>query len=76
MSKVNIVAEMLNSHSDEEIVEHLYRLIVDVDKNYVVALKANCPEAVWSNLGDVQQIKSILGAMYKRNQNRLAQTEA
>lgn len=74
MSKVNIVAEMLDKHTDPEIIEHLYRVMSGVVKNYRVALEKNSPEVLWGNLGDIELVSSTLAALHKRDEARLAQS--
>lgn len=76
MAKINPVAEMLQTHSDSEIIEHLYRLMVGVAKNYKVSVEKKAPEITWASLGDIDSVLSVLQAMYKRDQARLAQSQA
>ena len=74
MAKISIVADMLDKHTDAEIIEHLYRVMNGVSKNYAISVKEKCPELLWGNLGDIEQVAAILCAMYKRNQERQAQS--
>lgn len=73
--KVDIIGEMLSKHTDPEIIEHLYRCMIGVVKNYRIALEKGNAEALWASLGDIEQASAILGAMHKRNEERLAQVE-
>lgn len=70
--KVNTVAELINNHSDEEIIEYLNGIISGVVKNYKVSLEKGDSNVLWANLGDISLVSSILRALYKRNQERLA----
>lgn len=73
--KVDIIGEMLSKHTDPEIIEHLYRCMIGVLKNYRIALEKGNAEALWASLGDVEQVTNILGTMHKRNEDRLAQVQ-
>ncbi len=73
--KVDIIGEMLAKHTDAEIIEHLYRCMLGVLKNYKISLEKGNAEAIWASLGDVEQATTILGAMHKRNEDRLAQVQ-
>lgn len=70
--KVEIVKEMLNNHSDEEIIAHLDKVLSGVVMNYQTALKANQPESLWGNLGDLTMAASVLRALKQRNEAREA----
>ena len=73
MAKVNITNELIERHSTEEIVEHLSTVMRGVVQNYKVAIEKNQPELLFGNLGDITQATSILVAMKKRNDERVAQ---
>ena len=73
--KVDITKELLDNHSDEEIVAYLGKVMNGVVQNYQIALKANQPEALWSNLGDITMVSSILKAIKARNDAREAQKQ-
>lgn len=70
--KVNTVAELINNHSDEEIVEYLNGIISGVVKNYKVALEKGDSNILWANLGDLSLVSGVLRGLHKRNQERLA----
>lgn len=74
--KVDIVKEMLDKHSDEEIIAYLNKVMNGVVQNYQTALKANQPESLWSNLGDIALVSSILKAVKARNDAREALKES
>lgn len=76
MAKVNLVSDLLKNHSDAELIEHMYRIMGGTLKNYKIALDKNAPEILWGNLGDIEQVASILNAMNKREQERLARSQA
>lgn len=73
MAKVNIEAEMLFNHTDEEIIEFLDSMMTGVLKNYRTAISANQPEILWGNLGDISLVASLIREMKKRNTTRQAQ---
>lgn len=75
--KVNIVKELLDNHSDEEIVAYLDKMATGIVGNYKTAANANQPQLLFGNLGDVTMIATILRAMKNRNdaRNNLAETE-
>lgn len=70
--KVNITTELLNNHSDEEIIEHLSSVMAGVLKNYKIAVEKSDPVLLFANLGDISQVASVLRGLHKRNQERLA----
>lgn len=76
MAKVNIEAEMLFNHTDEEIIEFLDSMMTGVLKNYRTAISANQPEILWGNLGDISLVASLIREMKKRNATRQAQQKA
>lgn len=73
--KVDITKELLDNHSDEEIISYISKVLNGVVQNYQIALKANQPEALWSNLGDITMVSSILKAIKARNDAREAQRQ-
>lgn len=72
---INIVGELIEKHSDEEIIEHLDSIMTGVVKNYKTALEKNQPEVLWGNLGDLSLVASIVRGLKKRNDVREAQKE-
>lgn len=76
MSKINLVAEMLQTHSDPEIIEYLYRAMQTVDKYYDAAI-TNGMDAnlLFTQTETISQVTDILKALYKRDQVRLAQSQ-
>lgn len=73
---INIIGEIIEKHSDEEIVAHLEKIVAGVVKNYTVALDKGNSDILWANLGDLTQVASILRGMRKRNEAREAQKES
>ena len=65
--KVEIEKEIVKNHTDEEIIAYLSRVINGVAQNYQIALKANQPESLWSNLGDITMTAAILKTLKARN---------
>lgn len=70
---INVVGEMIEKHSDEEIIAHLDKIVSGVVKNYTVALDKGTSDILWANLGDLTQAASILRGLKKRNEARDAQ---
>lgn len=73
---INVVGELIEKHSDEEIIAHLEKIVSGVVKNYTVALDKGNSDILWANLGDLTQVASILRGMRKRNEARKAQKES
>ncbi len=73
---INIIGEIIEKHSDEEIIAHLEKIVAGVVKNYTVALDKGNSDILWANLGDLTQVASILRGMRKRNEAREAQKES
>lgn len=73
---INVVGELIEKHSDEEIIAHLDKIVAGVVKNYTVALDKGNSDILWANLGDLTQVASILRGMRKRNEAREAQKES
>lgn len=75
--KVNIVKELLDNHSDEEIIAYLDKMATGIIGNYKTAANANQPQLLFGNLGDVTMVATILRAMKNRNdaRNSLAETD-
>lgn len=72
MAKVNTTAELISSHSDEELIEHLSGVMTGVLKNYKVSLEKGDSNILWANLGDLSLVSGVLRGLHKRNQERLA----
>lgn len=70
---INVVGELIEKHSDEEIIAHLDKIVSGVVKNYTVALDKGTSDILWANLGDLTQAASILRGLKKRNEARDAQ---
>ena len=73
--KVDIVKELLNNHSDEEIVAYLDKVATGIVSNYKTAANANQPQLLFGNIGDVTMIATIIRAMKVRNDNLAAQKQ-
>lgn len=69
---INVISEMLDKHSDEEIISYLDSIITGVVKNYKVSLEKGDSNILWANLGDLTQIASIIRGIKKRNAEREA----
>ena len=73
--KIDIVKEMLEKHSDEEVISYLDSVITGLLQNYRTATKQNQPELLYGNLGDLAMVASIIRAMKQRNDAREAQKQ-
>ena len=73
---IDPIEDMLNRHTDAEIVQYLYTKAAGVQQGYRKALKDKSPEYIWSMVGDQAEITAILGRMHKRNQEREALAQA
>lgn len=70
--KVNITTELIDNHSDKEIIEYLSGVMTGVLKNYKVAVEKSDSALLYANLGDISQVASALRGLHKRDQERLA----
>lgn len=70
--KVDIVKELLNNHSDEEITAYLDSVITGLLQNYKTAIKQNQSEILYGNIGDLTLVATIIRAMKNRNEAREA----
>lgn len=73
--KIDIVKEMLEKHSDEEVISYLDSVITGLLQNYRTATKQNQPELLYGNLGDLAMIAAIIRAMKQRNEARESQKQ-
>lgn len=76
MAKVDIVRELLEKHTDEEIIAYLDNMATGLLQNYRTATKQNQPQLLFGNLGDLVMIASVLRAMKQRNDNVEAQRQS
>lgn len=70
--KVDIVKELLNNHSDEEIIAYLDKVTTGIVGNYKTAASSNQPQLLFGNLGDITMVAMVLRAMKERNKTREA----
>ena len=73
--KVDIVKEMLEKHSDDEVVVYLDSVMTGLLQNYRTAAKQNQPGLLYGNLGDLAMVASIIRAIKQRNDAREAQKQ-
>ena len=73
---VNIEKELLEKHTDEELIAFLYKVMGGITKNYAAGLSANNPNFLWGSYGDIVLVRSILGEMKKRNDTIEAQKQS
>lgn len=73
---INVVEDMLAKHSDAEIIEYLYNEITEVARTYKLTADNKLPaEYIWAATYNVYEIREILKALHRRNQERQAQTD-
>lgn len=73
---VDIEKELLEKHTDEEIVAFLYKVVNGITKNYAIGLSENNSNFLWGSYGDIVLVRSILGEMKKRNDAIEAQKQS
>lgn len=66
MSKIDLTEEVLK-HSDEEIIEFLYRSMADIRRIHIDAAGAKCPEVLFTTTGGIDTVYSVLKALDARN---------
>lgn len=66
MSKIDLTEDILE-HSDEEIIEFLYRSMADIRRIHIDAAGAKCPEVLFAATGSVDTVYSVLKALDARN---------
>lgn len=65
---VNIEKELLEKHTDQEIIVFLHKVMAGVVKNYNSGLSANSSKYLWGSFADIVMVKSILSEMKQRNE--------
>lgn len=70
---INIVDDMLVKHSDDEIIEYLYRQVQGVSNTFTAVQEGLIPEMLLTHAQTVKQVEQILKAMHRRNQAKRAQ---
>lgn len=73
---MDIVKDIVEKYSVEQIVDYLDKLSTGVLKSYQTAIKANQPAVLFGSIGDLAQIRAILHEMNKQNQERAARARA
>lgn len=73
MAKISIVPELVENHSDEELIEYLNGVMGGVVRNFKVSLEKGDSSILWANIGDLSLVSNILRVMKKRNDERSAQ---
>lgn len=76
MTIIDLEKEIINNHSDEEIIAFLYKVMSGIAKNYNSGLSEKSSEYLWGSFADVVMVKSILGEMKHRNDEREAQRQS
>lgn len=65
--KVDIVKDVLEKHTDEEIIAFLLEAMKGVQRNYKNSVELKQPETLWSSLGDIIMVTAILREIKARN---------
>ncbi len=69
---MNLAGDILDKYTREQVTAYLDKLITGVLQNYKTSLEKGDSNILWSNLGDLTQIRSILHEMKKRDAEREA----
>ena len=67
---MDIIKDIVDKYSTEPIIAYLDIIMSGVLQNYGSAIKADQPQILFGNLGDITQVKKILHEMRKRNDAR------
>lgn len=67
MSKIDIEQEIIDRHSNEEVVAYLDKILTGLVQNYNTASKLNNPAFLWGSYGDIMLVSTIVRKMKKRN---------
>lgn len=73
---MDIVKEMLDKHSNEEVVAYLNKMMNGIIQNYKLGFQTGRSEALWGSFGDIVQVSEFLREMKKRNDARDAMKES
>lgn len=69
---MNLASDLLDKYTPEQVTAYLDKLAAGVLKNYQMAIKLDQPHLLFSNLGDIAQLRDILHEMRKRDEERAA----
>lgn len=64
---MDIVKDIVDKYTIEQIVEFLDSVLLGVLQNYKTAIKTNQPQVLFGDLGSIAQARGILHEMKKRN---------
>lgn len=67
MAKVDLEKELLERHTDQEIIAFLYKVMTGVTKNYSSGLTSHDSNFLWGSYGDVVMVRDILEKIKQRN---------
>lgn len=73
--KISIANELVQRHSDQEIIEFLSKTTRGLVQNYKVAVEKGDSSILFANLGDLTMVASVLAELDKREKNKLATQE-
>ena len=64
---IDIEKELLEKHTDREIIAFLYKVMSGVVKNYNSGLANNNSKYLWGSYGDIVMVRSILSQIKQRD---------
>ena len=76
MKPIDIEQELIDNHSDEEVIAYLDKVATGLVQNYNTASKTNNPAFLWGSYGDVMMIFNIIRRMKVRNDTIEAQKQS
>lgn len=76
MKPIDIEQELIDNHSDEEVIAYLDKVATGLLQNYNTASKTNNPAFLWGSYGDVMMIFNIIRRMKVRNDTIEAQKQS
>lgn len=76
MKPIDIEQEIIDNHSDEEVIAYLDKVATGLVQNYNTASKTNNPAFLWGSYGDVMMISTIIRKIKVRNDTIEAQKQS
>ena len=73
---IDIEKELLEKHTDQEIIAFLYKTMNGVLKNYNAGLASNNSKYLWGSYGDIVMVRSILNQIKQRDDAIEAQRQS
>ena len=73
---IDIEKELVDKHTDQEIIAYLYKVMNGVLKNYVNGLNNDNSKFLWGTYGDIVFVTSLLKQIKQRNDAIEAQKQS